>query len=191
MCSSTFDLGKPAVRELGERWPISNDLKRWRECSKHRELCVDRSRSPHPMCQFSSFPSSMAWVGLGFSVLGFGLVVVALVAFDPGHDSRALELLLVVGLGLFGTLTLRSFGRLRDSVAANSDGIWYRPRKGEPLSSPGATRRAAESSAGVSAYGFWMAPRTCPESYCRANARVSRQPRMSCTFQELAFESAS
>jgi len=63
MCSGTFDLGKPAVRELGERWPISNDLKRWRECSKHRELCVDRSRSPHPMCQFSSF--HRAWPGWG------------------------------------------------------------------------------------------------------------------------------
>jgi hypothetical protein len=153
-------------------------------------VCGSESLAPSDVSVFK-FPSSMAWVGLGFSVLGFGLVVVALVAFDPGHDSRALELLLVVGLGLFGTLTLRSFGRLRDSVAAKSDGIWYRPRKGEPLSSPGATRRAAESSAGVSAYGFWTAPRTCPESYCRANARVSRQPRMSCTFQELAFESAS
>jgi len=69
---------------------------------------------------------------LGCSALCFGLVVVALVAFDPVHDSRAIELLLVVGLGLFGALTLRSFGHLRDSVAANSDGIWYLPRNGEP-----------------------------------------------------------
>ena len=62
--------------------------------------------------------------GARCSALCFGLVIVALIAFDPGHDSRAIELLLVVGLGLFGALTLRSFGHLRDSVAANSDGIW-------------------------------------------------------------------
>ena len=78
------------------------------------------------------FPPSMAWMVLGCSALCFGLVIVALVAFDPGHDSRAIEVLLVVGLGLFGALTLRCFGHLRDSVAANSDGIWYLPRKGVP-----------------------------------------------------------
>ena len=80
-------------------------------------VCGSESLAPSDVSVFK-FPSSMAWVGLGFSVLGFGLVVVALVAFDPGHDSRALELLLVVGLGLFGTLTaaiLRASPRQRCS----------------------------------------------------------------------------
>jgi hypothetical protein len=78
------------------------------------------------------FPSGLAAMMLGCSLLCFGLVVIALVAFHPGHDSRAIELPLVVGLGLFSALTLRSFRRLRDRVAANSEGIWYLPRKGEP-----------------------------------------------------------
>ena len=56
-----------------------------------------------PDASVFKFPPSMAWMVLGCSALCFGLVLVALVAFDPGHDSRAIELLLVVGLGLFGS----------------------------------------------------------------------------------------
>jgi hypothetical protein len=78
------------------------------------------------------FPPGMAWMMGGCSLLCCALVVFVLVAFDSGHDSRAMELLAVVGLGSFSALTLQSFRRLRDSVAANSDGIWYLPRNGEP-----------------------------------------------------------
>jgi hypothetical protein len=78
------------------------------------------------------FPPGLAAMMLGCSLLCFGMVVLALVAFDPGHQSLAIKLPVVVGFGSFGALTLRSFGRLRDGVAANSDGIWYLPRKGEP-----------------------------------------------------------
>jgi hypothetical protein len=94
-------------------------------------VCGSESLVPSDASVFK-FPSGMAWMVLGCSVLCFGWWSFALVAFDPWHDSRAMELLWVVGPGLFGTLTLRSFGRLRDSAAANSDGIWYLPRKGEP-----------------------------------------------------------
>ena len=112
--------------------------------------------------------------------------------FDPWHDSRAIEPLWVVGLGLFGTPTLRSFGRLRDSVQANSDGIWYLPRKGEPIFiawSNVASVKANDTrqrlvlcnatsgriDSGTISLRISTAPRTCPESYCPANARASRR----------------
>jgi hypothetical protein len=75
----------------------------------------------------------LVWMMLGCSLLCFGLMAVGLAwpLIDPQHDSLAIEVPFVVGLGLFAALTLRSCVRFRDSIAANSDGIWYLPRKGE------------------------------------------------------------
>lgn len=78
------------------------------------------------------FPPSLAWMMLGCSLVSIGFVAFALALplIDPRHASPAVELLCIAVFGSLATLSLRSFGRLRDSVAANSDGIWYLPRKG-------------------------------------------------------------
>ena len=84
------------------------------------------------------FPSSLAWMELGSSLvcLGFVAFALALPRIHPVRASFAMELttelLCVAIFGSLATFGLRSFRHLRDSVAANSDGIWYLPRKGAP-----------------------------------------------------------
>ena len=80
------------------------------------------------------FPQSLAWFMFGAACisLGFMIFVLAMQILKPSHGSFVIALLGVAMCGLFATLALRSFSRLRDSVAASSDGIWYLPRKGKP-----------------------------------------------------------
>jgi hypothetical protein len=70
---------------------------------------------------------------LGGSLFGFGFVAFALAwrLTDPVQASLAVVLPCVVLFGSLGTFCLQSFGRLRDSIAVDSEGIWYLPRKGE------------------------------------------------------------
>jgi hypothetical protein len=70
-------------------------------------------------------------LGCSLFFLGFMAFTLALPLIDPIHASLAIVLVCVPVFGLFATLGLRSFGRLRDSVAVNSEGIWYLPLKGE------------------------------------------------------------
>jgi hypothetical protein len=72
---------------------------------------------------------------LGASLFGFGFVAFALAwrLTDPADASLAVVLPCIVVFGSFAALCLRSFDRLRDSVAVNSEGIWYLPRKREPM----------------------------------------------------------
>lgn len=79
------------------------------------------------------FPRSLAWLVLASALLFFalaGLACAALLA-DRAH-SIAIALPTLLVLGPLGVLSLRSFGRFRDRVAINSEGIWYLPRSGEP-----------------------------------------------------------
>jgi hypothetical protein len=95
-------------------------------------LCASPPAVPTDALVFK-FPSGLAWVVLGgaFLFLGFMIFVLALPLIEPSQASLAVELLGVTVSGSFATMCLRSFRRLRDSVAANSHGIWYLPRKGE------------------------------------------------------------
>lgn len=79
------------------------------------------------------FPRNVAGTMLGGSLFCFGLVAFALALrlTDPAQTSLAVVLPCVALFGSLGTFCLRSFGRLRDSVAVDSEGIWYLPRKGE------------------------------------------------------------
>jgi hypothetical protein len=80
------------------------------------------------------FPRGLAWFMFGVACISFGFMifVLAMQTLKPSHGSLVIALLGVAMCGLFATLTLRSFSRLRDSVAVSSEGIWYLPRKGEP-----------------------------------------------------------
>lgn len=79
------------------------------------------------------FPPSLVWLMLGSSIVA--LVLMALILFlpltDPRHGSPVVALVGVAKFGSMAALCLRSFRRFRDSVAANSAGIWYLPRKGQ------------------------------------------------------------
>lgn len=70
---------------------------------------------------------------LGSSIVA--LVLMTLILFlqltDPRHGSPAVALLGVATFGSMAALCLRSFRRFLDSVAVNSAGIWYLPRKGQ------------------------------------------------------------
>jgi hypothetical protein len=79
------------------------------------------------------FPRSVAGTMLGGSLFCFGFVAFALAwrLTDPAQASLAVVLPCVALFGSVGTFCLRSFGRLRDSIAVDSEGIWYLPRKGE------------------------------------------------------------
>lgn len=76
----------------------------------------------------------MAWMMLGASLLFLGVVAFVLAGrlTDPTHVSLVVVRPCVALFGSFAALCLRSFRRLHDKVAVNSDGIWYVPRKGEP-----------------------------------------------------------
>jgi hypothetical protein len=80
------------------------------------------------------FPRDIAWIMFGGSLFCFGFVAFAVTwrLTDPAQASLAVVLPCAVVFGALGAWCLRSFGRLRDSVAVNSEGIWYLPRKGEP-----------------------------------------------------------
>ena len=69
--------------------------------------------------------ASLVFFGIAASALAWRLT-------DPAHASLVVVLPCVPLFGSFAALCLRSFKRLRDQVAVNSDGIWYLPRKGEP-----------------------------------------------------------
>jgi hypothetical protein len=72
---------------------------------------------------------------LGSSLLFFGCVALALTwrVTDPADASLVVVLPCIVVFGAFAALCLRSFGRVRASIAVNSEGIWYLPRKREPI----------------------------------------------------------
>jgi hypothetical protein len=80
------------------------------------------------------FSRTLPWMMLGASILFLGVVafVLAWRLTDPTHSSLAIVLLCLVLFGSFAALCLRSFRRLRDSVAVNFEGIWYLPSSGEP-----------------------------------------------------------
>lgn len=79
------------------------------------------------------FSAGLAWMMLGCSFLCFAFAIFVLVmqSTDPSHISPPITLLCFLLFGSFSVLTLRSSRRLRDSVAVNTEGIWYLPRKGE------------------------------------------------------------
>lgn len=74
----------------------------------------------------------MVYVRSRVYFLGFMIFVLAMQVLKPSQGSLVIALLGVAVCGLFATLGMRSFGRLRNSVAVSSDGIWYLPRRGEP-----------------------------------------------------------
>jgi hypothetical protein len=79
------------------------------------------------------FPSSLPWMMLGCSILGVAFMVFACVTWlaESNRYLPVLVFLCVVVCGPLSALALRSFCRLRDSIAVNDQGIWYLPRKGE------------------------------------------------------------
>ncbi len=81
---------------------------------------------------FFNFQPGFRWLMLGGAILFFGFMAfgLALPITDPAHTSPAIMILCVAFFGLFGALALQAFTIALDTVAVNSDGLWYLHRKG-------------------------------------------------------------
>jgi len=79
-----------------------------------------------------NFQPGFRWLMLGGAILFFGFMAfgLALPITDPAHTSLAIMILCVAVLGSFGALALQAFTIALDTVAVNSDGLWYLRRKG-------------------------------------------------------------
>jgi len=96
------------------------------------EELADLVLTPPLDASIFKFPAALAGMMLGgsiFFLLG-AVSAIILQLVRPGRDSLVVAIGGVVFFGSFATLGLRSYGRLRDRVAVNSQGIWYLPFKG-------------------------------------------------------------
>jgi hypothetical protein len=79
------------------------------------------------------FPSGTAPFLLIVSILCFCLLI--LVVYEqishPKRGSLGIATVCVAMFAAFGLIAFRSSGRLRDTIAVNSDGIWYLSRSGQ------------------------------------------------------------
>ncbi len=71
-------------------------------------------------------------LGASCLFIGFAGFALALPLIEPRNDSLLIALLGALVFGSFATFSLRSYARVRDRVAVNSEGIWYMARKGTP-----------------------------------------------------------
>jgi hypothetical protein len=80
------------------------------------------------------FPPELAWVMLGGVIFFLGLSASGFILsiVHPERRSLVLMAISILGGGSIGTIGLRSFRRLRDSVVVNPEGVWYLPRRGNP-----------------------------------------------------------
>jgi len=76
------------------------------------------------------FPRGLAWVMLGSALLFASAVVLCAVILTRRHGV-VLAIVPLVAFGAISVLSFRSSLRLFDSVAVNSNGIWYVPRNGQ------------------------------------------------------------
>lgn len=83
---------------------------------------------------FFMFPIGLTWFMFGASCFCIccAAFALALPLIEPGHSVLLTALLSAAVLGSFGVLNMRTYARLRCSVAVSPDGIWYLPRRGEP-----------------------------------------------------------
>jgi hypothetical protein len=82
---------------------------------------------PPPEAEVFEFPIGLRWFMLLSSFLfgGFLIFVLAGRMEEPPSVSPSLAIASVLVFGTLGVLALRCFVRFRDSVAVNSEGIWY------------------------------------------------------------------